>query len=188
MDNSYYIEELKRDIEDRFNHSFRSATDFDKLESLVKQHSVDTLNASTLKRIWGYSKTDSKPRRTTLTILANVLGFRDWESYVENKKMSNRLESGFTPNSTISISDLKEGDMISLRWKPNRRIMLQCRDKGLFEVVGQDNSSLRVGDTFRVFYIREGQPLYCKDVLRNSKNLGDYIAGEITGIHDLKIL
>lgn len=181
-----YIETLKQDIEDKFNHSFKSATDFDKLESLVINHSNDRLNASTLKRIWGYSKTHSKPRRTTLTVLANVLGYRDWESYVEKKKNEKRIESGFITNSVVDISKLVSGDLISFRWNPGRVITLRCRGKEIFEVIEQENSSLRIGDYFRIPYIREGYPIYCKDVIRDSENLGDYIAGEETGIHALK--
>ncbi len=182
----YYIESLKRDIEDKFNHSFRSSTDFDKLERLVKTNSNDTLNASTLKRIWGYSKTESKPRRTTLTVLANVLGYRDWENYVEKKKMECRTESGFIPNTIVNISELVAGDIISFRWNPDREIIIRYLEGGDFEVIKQNNSSLRSGDIFRIIYVREGYPIYCKDVMRDSKNLGDYIAGEETGIYNLE--
>lgn len=184
--NSAFIESLKQDIEDKFNHSFKSATDFDKLETLIKSHSCDTLNASTLKRIWGYSKTDSKPRRTTLTVLAKVLGYRDWESYVNKKRSEKRIESGFISDAIVNISVLKPGDIISFKWNPDRFISLLCRGEENFEVIEQENSSLVVGDTFRVLFIREGYPIYCKDVIRDSVNLGDYIAGEETGIHDLK--
>lgn len=186
MDKQFYIAALRQDIEDKFNHSFRSATDFDRLETLIKQNSNDTLNASTLKRIWGYSKSKSEPRRTTLTVLANVLGYRDWESYVESKKTGIIIESGFSSNSTVNVSDMKTGDTLSLRWNPDRQLILRCREKEIFEVIQQVNSSLRVGDTFRLLFLREGHPLYCKDVIRDAQNLGDYIAGESTGIYDLQ--
>ncbi len=186
MDTNRYIEELKQDIEDKFNHSFRSATDFDKLEALVKQNSDETLNASTLKRIWGYSKSESKPRRTTLTVLAKVLGFRDWESYVEKKEADRRIESGFNSLSQVNVADLESGDIISYKWNPNRSVKLRCYDKGMFEVIDQRNSSLRIGDVFRLMFIREGIPIYCMEVERNGERLGDYVAGEQNGIRDLK--
>ena len=188
MKQDCYIESLRRDIEDKFNHSFKSASDFDRLEALIKNHSDshDTLNASTLKRIWGYSKSSSAPRRTTLTILAKVLGSRDWESYVEKKKVDEQIESGFIQNRVVNISDIVPGDTISFKWNPDRTILLRCIDNELFEVAKQENSSLRPGDRFRILYIREGYPLYCKNVIRNQSNLGDYIAGEKTGILDLK--
>lgn len=185
--NTTLIDSLKQDIEDKFNHSFRSASDFDKLAFLIKSHSGDTLNPSTLKRIWGYSKTDSQPRRTTLTVLAKVLGYRDWESYVDKKKCDKRIESGFISDSNVDISILQRGDIISFKWNPNRCISLLCRGKESFDVIEQENSSLSVGDTFRISYIHEGYPIYCKDVIRDGVNLGDYIAGEKTGIHDLKV-
>lgn len=181
----YYIECLIRDIEDKFDHSFKSATDFDKLERLIKKNSDDTLNASTLKRIWGYSKSKSKPRRTTLTVLAKILDYRDWEVYVEKKRTENRTESGFIRNTIVNISELTEGDVITFRWKPDRFIRLCYHGTEMFVVKEQENSSLRPGDTFRTLVIREGYPIYCKDVTRNSENLGDYIAGEETGIQDL---
>lgn len=186
MNMNLYIESIKRDIEDKFNHSFKSATDFDRLETLIKNNSTDTLNASTLKRIWGYSKTDSKPRRTTLTVLAKVLGFRDWESYVEKKRAEQRIESGFISNSIVNVSDLIPGDRVCFTWNPNRSIALRCVGKETFEVIKQENSSLRVGDIFRILYLQEGYPIYCKDVRRDNISLGDYVAGEETGIRELQ--
>ena len=185
---NYFIEVLKRDIEDKFDYSFKSATDFDKLERIIKEHSADTLNASTLKRVWGYSKSTSRPRRTTLTILARVLGFRDWESYVAKKRYENRTESGFIPNTIVNVSELIEGDTISFEWNPDRSIRLRFLGNEGFEVLEQENSSLRAGDRFRSLHIREGYPIYCKDVIRASENLGDYIAGEENGIHGLKYI
>lgn len=184
----YFIEALRHDIEDKFDYSFKSATDFDKLERIIKEHSKDTLNASTLKRVWGYSKSSSKPRRTTLTILARIIGFRDWESYVENKRKEIRTESGFIPNTIIDVPRLVSGDIICFKWNPDRRITLRFQGNELFEVLEQENSSLKAGDTFRSLHIREGYPIYCKDVMRASENLGDYIAGEEHGIRDVKLI
>lgn len=184
--NEIYIERLRRDIEDKFNYSFRSASDFDTLARFITENARESLNTSTLKRIWGYSKTDSTPRRTTLTILANVLGFRDWESYVEKIKSENSVESGFKNETVIDLSNLQPGDTVSLKWNPDRSIVLRCGDEEIFEVIEQRNSSLRAGDILRILYIREGYPVYCKDVIREGKKLGDYVAGEITGIFDLK--
>lgn len=183
----FYIECLIRDIEDKFDCSFKSSSDFDNLENLVKKNSNYTLNASTLKRIWGYSKTESKPRRTTLTILAKILGNRDWEGYVERKRKENRTESGFIRNTIVNISELQPGDTVSMKWNPNRSMTLRYLGCEKFEVFEQENSSLRVGDTFRSLAIRDGYPIYCKDVVRNNENLGDYIAGEENGIFSLHL-
>ncbi|MDE5773617.1 MAG: hypothetical protein K2H86_04080 [Muribaculaceae bacterium] len=157
------------------------------MENLVKKNSNYTLNASTLKRIWGYSKTESKPRRTTLTILAKILGNRDWEGYVERKRKENRTESGFIRNTIVNISELQPGDTVSMKWNPNRSMTLRYLGCEKFEVFEQENSSLRVGDTFRSLAIRDGYPIYCKDVVRNNENLGDYIAGEENGIFSLHL-
>lgn len=182
----YYIECLIRDIEDKFDCSFKSASDFDTLERLVKNNSKDTLNASTLKRIWGYSKTSSKPRRTTLTVLAKILGNRDWETYVEKKSIENRTESGFIRNTIVNVSELHQNDIISMEWRPDRKLTLRFLGNEKFEVTSHLNTSLQNGDTFRSLAIREGYPLYCKDVIRQCENLGDYIAGEENGIFNLK--
>ncbi len=94
-----------------------------------------------------------------------------------------RSESGFLSNTIVNVSRLLPGDVISFKWNPNRSITLLCREKEMFEVVEQANSSLCPGDTLRIPFIREGYPIYCKDVIREERNLGDYVAGEETGIY-----
>lgn len=182
----YYIKCLIRDIEDKFDRTFKSATDFDRLEQMIVRMSNESINASTLKRIWGYTKTTGKPRRSTLTILARTLGVRDWEEYKAIK--GQRTESGFISHTVLNVGELTEGDIISFRWLPDRCITLSFLGNDSFEVKEQENSSLREGDIFRTLSIREGYPIYCTDVIRNQEKLGDYIAGEEHGIRGLKHL
>lgn len=183
----YYIDCLIQDIEQKFGRTFRSATDFDRLERIISQNSDDRLNASTLKRIWGYSQRRCIPRRSTLTILARLLDCIDWEEYVRRVDIRRRIESGFIPTSSVSVSDLNVGDRISFRWSPDRKTTLRYLGGNTFSVEEQENSSLRPGDTLTTQTISEGQPFYCTDVARSGIIIGDYIAGEEHGIHTLRL-
>lgn len=183
----YYIDCLTRDIEHKIGRTFRSATDFDRLESLIAEHSPDRLNASTLKRIWGYSTRRCAPRLSTLTILARILGYIDWDEYVGSIDAARCIESGFISTSTVSTSDLSEGDLVSFRWNPDRKVVLRYLGRNTFRVEQHHNSSIHTGDELQAEQICEGAPFYCTDVTRHGKHLGHYIAGEETGIQALRL-
>lgn len=184
---NFYIECLKRDIETKFGRTFKSPTDFNLLESLIVDNSESRLNASTLKRLWGYVKTTSAPRLSTLTILARILGYIDWDEYVENLMRDHRVESGFISTGFISSAQLKKDDIVTFDWKPDRSVTLSCLGDSRFKVVEQHGSKLKVGDSFKALFLREGAPMYCTDIIHQGggEAMG-YVAGEVNGIFNLR--
>lgn len=184
--NNLYIEYLKHDIEEKFGRTFKSPTDFNKLESLIADSSGTRLNSSTLKRLWGYVKTSSEPRLSTLTILARILGFIDWDEYVENLMRMSRVESGFISVCSINAEKLEPGDIVTLQWNPDRTLKLKSLGDTRFVVLEQQNSKLQAGDTFRTLFFREGIPLYCTSLQKEGvDDTLEYVAGEVNGIFNL---
>lgn len=187
--NSFHIECLKRDIERKFGRTFKSPTDFNILENLIATNSESRLNASTLKRLWGYVKTSSEPRLSTLTILARLLGFIDWDEYAESLMRARRVESGFITAEQISTSQLMPDDIVKLCWKPDRSATLMCLGDSRFKVIEQHGSKLRVGDCFRTLFLREGAPMYCTELMREGEEQPlAYVAGDTNGIFNLRYL
>lgn len=184
---SLYIEYLKHDIEEKYGRSFKSPTDFDTLESLIADCSGTRLSSSTLKRLWGYVSTNSKPRLSTLTIVARVLGFIDWDEYVEKLMRASRVESDFISTSSINVEKLEPGDMVTLQWNPDRTLTLTSLGDSRFRVVEQKNSKLKIGDTFKTLFLREGSPLYCTSLQREGVETPlEYVAGKSNGIYNLR--
>lgn len=185
---TYYIECLKHDIEKHFGRTFKSPSDFKLLELRIAEISDDRLSESTLRRIWGYSKSNGSTRLTTLTILARTLGYVDWDAYVVDLMRHNRIESGFITRNYLNVNDFKSGDMVNFTWNPDREATLKYLGEFRFEVLDQRNSKLIPSDVFKLMYFREGTPLYCTDLRREGMSPVNYVAGEVNGIANLRYL
>lgn len=98
MDN-LFIGELRQAVEEKVGHHLRTPRDFDHLHDLLFQEQGIMVSVSTLKRIWGYVKSDSQPRSSSLDILARYVGYSDYEAFrkVRQKANSNADHLG-TPN------------------------------------------------------------------------------------------
>ncbi len=178
----FQIECLKHDIEMKFGRTCKSPADFKLLALMIKKEKGEVVSESTLRRIWGYSKSHSATRLSTLTALARCLDFIDWDAYVLNLVHTNRIESDFIVAGSISASDLKPGEMVTITWLPDREVTLSYLGDERFRVEKQTNSKLQAGDTFRTLIFRKGAPMICMDVRRDEKSLGNYIAGETNGL------
>lgn len=55
--------------------------DFEQLSQLIKQKTGLLLSVTTLKRIWGRIKYDSKPNTSTLNALAQFVDSKDWKTF-----------------------------------------------------------------------------------------------------------
>lgn len=183
--NPYHIECLKHDVEQKFGRTCKSPADFKLFALLIKKESGEVISDSTLRRIWGYSKSNHTSRLSTLTALARTLGFIDWDAFVVNLIREHRVESNFISADSINGNDLRSGDIITLHWAPDREASISYCGDSHYEVIQQHNSKLRKGDIFKALFFKKGVPLICSDLIRNGKLFGNYIAGEINGITDL---
>ena len=72
---------LRSDIEAQVDRKIRTPKDFDFLSACIAERLHQTVSTSTLKRVWSYVASDTKPRLSTLDILAQFIGYHDWEDY-----------------------------------------------------------------------------------------------------------
>ena len=56
--------------------------DFNFLSEHIFEENHTRISPSTLKRIWGYLQNDNTPRSTSLNILANYVGYKDWDDFL----------------------------------------------------------------------------------------------------------
>lgn len=84
QDRKRHIENLKREIELKFGRTIESAADFDMLSIAIQQTTSETISPSTLKRIFGYVKSDAAPSATTLSILSRYAGYTGWSDFCGN--------------------------------------------------------------------------------------------------------
>lgn len=76
-----YIEHLREAVETAASCKMHTPKDFDFLSQLLLERQGQRVSASTLKRIWGYVNSESMPRRSTLDVLAQFVGCKDWDDF-----------------------------------------------------------------------------------------------------------
>lgn len=145
----------------------------------------ERLAPNTLKRLVGVLPYDFNPRNVTLQIIAKYLGFSSWEIFIET--INNRISDFEEDNPFIEVSALGKGAEIRFKWEPDREIRLCHLGEGKCEVVEVANSKLVLGDILTLSQLAEGYPLVAKEVIREGRNLGSYIAAKIVGITDIVI-
>ena len=170
-------------IEKRVGRTIRTPRDFDDLSMRIFDNTKTQVSPSTLKRLWGYISSDeSKPRISTLDILAQFVGYTDWESFVKESSAGGVAESDFVLNNHIYVSSMNTGCLMELKWHPDRVVTVRFEGHDMFTVVASENSKLSVGDTFHVGQIIEGEPLYLQCLVHEGGQPVNYVCGKVGGV------
>ena len=82
------IEELKSLVEQKYGKLLATTTDFEVFTLQLEKATGKSVSASTLKRLYGYVGDSHKPRITTLDVLAEYLGHKNYIEYVKWLKTS----------------------------------------------------------------------------------------------------
>ena len=72
-------------VEKRFGKKISYQRDCKTLSEKVFEHTHEYISPATLRRLFGFLKTNSKPTRVTLDILARYCGYSHWQDFVENQ-------------------------------------------------------------------------------------------------------
>lgn len=163
--NTKELDNLRDDIRRHagFQDKDLSPQDFDTLETNIKKKLPQAvINAKTLKRLFGYDKTDtdSTIRLYTLDTLTKYLGYDNWNAYLEHLRLLEGLGSGDFKGEQINADDLQIGDTLQIAWQPDRKSTLKYLGNQMFEIIETENSKWQVGDTFQCRHFISGKPLY----------------------------
>ncbi len=184
------IATLRMDIEREVKRKIRTPYDFEFLAGVIWERLHENLSPTTLKRLWGYIDGADTTRRTTLCLLAQFLGFADWEAYEASLATRTDIESAAFEGEGIHIDDLQKGDKVEVTWLPNRRCVFLYEGEGHFVVEESENAKLHVGDTFDTAFFLIGKPMYLDNVQRNNvqctKEGFSYVAGSKHGLNSVK--
>ena len=86
MDTEQYIQLLRLRVEDELGTPMRTPKDFDALSESIFQKVHLQLSSSTLKRIWGYLATASLPRQSSLDVLAQYVGYANFQAFCQSQE------------------------------------------------------------------------------------------------------
>ena len=187
--NTKELDNLRDDIRRHagFHDKELSPHDFGTLETNIKKKLPQAvINAKTLKRLFGYDKTDtdSTIRLYTLDILTKYLGYDNWNAYLEHLQLLEGIGSGDFKGEEINADDLQIGDTLQIAWQPNRKSTLKYIGNQQFEIVETENSKWQVRDTFFCRHFISGKPLYVDNLTDKDGVLKSamYVVGDKSGI------
>lgn len=183
------LDNLRDDIRKRagFQDKTLSPSDFDFLEEDIKKELPKTsINAKTLKRFFGYDRTEegSFIRLYTLDVLTQYVGYESWNAYHEHLQLLEGSGSGDFKGEEINADDLSIGDALQIAWQPNRKSTLKYLGNQQFEITETENSKWQVGDTFLCKHFITDKPLYVDNLTDKNGVLKSamYVVGEKNGI------
>ena len=186
------IATLRMDIEHEVKRKIRTPYDFEFMAGVIWERLHENISPTTLKRLWGYIDGADTTRRSTLCLLAQFLGFADWEAYVASLATRTDIESIAFKGDGVHIDDLKKGDRVEVTWLPNRRCVFRYDGGAHFTVEEAENAKLHVGDSFETACFLTGQPMYLDKLQRDedtSTSEGiSYVAGSRNGLNSVKII
>ena len=196
---------LRMDVEQEVKRRICTPYDFEFLAGVVWERLHENISPTTLKRLWGYIDGADTTRRTTLCLLAQFLGFADWETYEASLANRTDIESAAFEGEGVHIDDLQKGDKVEVTWLPNRRCVFRYEGEAHFIVVEAENAKLHIGDSFDTACFLIGRPMYLDNLKsqmsipsnralqeqRNEKlqmtNVS-YVAGAKNGLNSVKKL
>lgn len=161
-------------------------SDFNELSMRIEARTGRTLSASTLKRLWGYSLYTSLPSTTTLNILCNYNGMRDWKSFALNEMGQGELSSEHLVTVFIRSADLRDGDIVEALWNPGKGCKLKYLGDERFRVLEAENIKLQPGDIIRVISFEIGAWFRAMELQRGPEVIGGYVGAKSGGITSLR--
>ena len=176
-------EQLRSEIETALRKKFGTPKDFEFLRDRIYARLHVIISSTTLMRLWGYVDEKVTPRRSTLDILTQFLGYKDWEEYQQNALLPKDQQSSPVLSRRLSVAmTLLPGDCLRLTWQPQRVCDVEYLGNLSFRVIASENTRLHIGDTFECSLIVEGEPLYIDNLKQGNNRSIAYVCGKKSGV------
>lgn len=168
--------------------SFAQSKDYSLLAEMILSTTGEHISDNTLRRVMGVKEDAGVPRPVTLDIIARYLGYESWNLYQRfgNEEVS---DSRFIEQkNVVASSQLVIGQKLQLQYHPNRILILEYQGDEKYVVRSVSGGSLQEGDLLTIYNFVEGMTLFVSNVERKGKSLGQYLAGEVSGLLSVKLL
>lgn len=174
---------LCSEVEAALGRRLRTPKDFDFLREKIFQRLNILVSSTTLKRIWGYLDEPVEPRESTLTILSQFIGYKNWEDFERHGGDDSGIQSSIVLNRRLNVTEsLTPGDTVLLTWQPKRECLVEYLGNLEFCVKSSKNTRLKEGDRFQCGFIVDGEPLYIDNLRHENRPLTGYVCGKISGV------
>ena len=159
------------------------------LPETIKNETGVLLGETTLKRMFGFTNDPRTPHRSTLNVIAEFLGYKNYDAMALDLELPEVIISEFEERDAIETDTLNIGDIVEITYLPNRLFSLKYVGDSRFIIESVENSrNLLAGDIVRITHVEKGFPLYMSEVVRDGKNLGIYEAAKNGGLTSIEIL
>ena len=176
-------EQLRSDIETALKKKLCTPKDFEFLRERLYARLHILVSRTTLMRLWGYVDEGVTPRKGTLDILAQFLGYQDWGGYCQNSLLPKEQQSSPIMSRQLSVTkELNVGEQLRLTWQPDRVCDIEYLGNLQFRVTASENTRLKAGDTFECSLIIEGEPLYLDHLKQGAQQAISYVCGKKSGV------
>lgn len=174
---------LRNLIEESAGRKMKTPSDFIFLTGVIAERTKKPLSEATLKRVWGYVEGYETMRESTLSILAQCVGYRDWDDFVENYcSSSDALSSKAVLSPSLKADEVEAGELVSIAWNPGRECLLRHLGDGRYEVLQAANSKLAAGDTFHCAQFIIGYPCYLDNLVQHGNGPFMFVIGNKGGL------
>jgi len=174
---------LRSLVEEAADHRIATSSDFAFLAGCIQGRIRQSISVSTLERIWGYVEGYQTVRTSTLSILAQFVGYPDWQTFVMDYCETPSAHSSRRITSALLSSDeVAVGEKVVIEWNPGRRCVLRHLGDGRWIVEESERSKLMVNDTFRCYRFILNQPLYLEDFKHGDEPASLFLVGNRGGL------
>ena len=179
------IAELRHIIEESIGRKMKTPADFIFLSGIIWERTHETMSPTTLKRLWGYIDGADTTRESTLRILSNFIGFKDWDAFLKHLSENSEVQSDWVCSPHIDVAELHENEHVEVSWKPNRHCVFRYLGEGRFIVEKAENSKLKVGNTFSCSFLILNEPLYIVNLVQGDNAPVDFVVGNKDGLCEI---
>lgn len=96
-------QQLCKTIEAALHQEIRTPKDFDQLRERIFLRLHQMLSATTLKRVWGYLDNESDPSVRTLDILAQFVGYENYQAFCSQSPAEGPEPSNLAMNRHLDV-------------------------------------------------------------------------------------
>lgn len=182
--------QLCLDVEKALGKGIHTPKDFDYLRECIYARLNVLVSSTTLKRVWGYLNEGVQTRQGTFDILAQFIGYPNYEDYTNNvSSIKDEIQSSPVMSRKLNVAEeLTQGDKLRIIWQPNRTCEVTYLGNLTFSVSTSQNTRIKKGDIFECALFIEGEPLYIDNLQQDSFAPIAYVCGKKSGIRLERII
>ncbi len=179
--------EILKRVREKVGLDMSRSSDFDTLSQAIRDQTHENLGINTLKRLFGFKTEKVVPRLSTMDIIAQYLGFADYDSMISDLGEEADI-SLFTPVDCVEVQDLEKGTQLRISYDPNRVFFLTYIGDFNFIVNEAEGShNIRRGDLLTITQLAVGHRFVVAHVVRDGEDLGSYESAKFRGLKSVEI-